>query len=210
MRHGRGVIAWGLAPGLALLLTIGLLFGQIAQTDAQEPARWEALGPEGRAVDRLFTPASGALLVGAQNALLRSDDGGVTWRTIAPPPDTDVVTVSPVDHQLLYAAGEGGVFRSEDGGDTWQRVSELGGQWTILEVSPPDPTTLYGVAITIPPAEYGPNRWHELRVSRDGGVTWSELPGLDAQEVRRLAVGIDSRYLFAATDKGVARIALVP
>jgi hypothetical protein len=67
------------------------------------------------------------------------------------------------------------VFRSEDGGDTWQRVSEPGGEWTILEVSPPDPTTLYGVAITRPPADYGTNRWVELRVSHDSGATWETV-----------------------------------
>lgn len=154
MRHGRGVIAWGLAPGLALL-TIGLLFGQIAQTDAQEPARWEALGPEGRAVDRLLTPASGALLPGAQNALLRSE----------------------------------------------------------LAYDPRRPDEVYALFSHYEPAEQA-YREHTyigatVRMSRDGGTTWwTELGAPDGPSVSELAVGVDGRYLFAATDTGVHRIAL--
>jgi hypothetical protein len=175
MRGAHGVVGWGLALALAPLMAVGLLFGVIATTEAQERVQWESLGPEGQAVDRLFTPTSGALLARGKEALLRSDDGGVTWRTIAPPPETSVATVSPTDHQLLFSAGEGGVFRSADGGDNWERVSELGGRWTILEVSPADPNILYGVAITSPPAEYGTNRWHEFRVSHDSGATWETV-----------------------------------
>ena len=53
--------------------------------EAQAPGAWEALGPAEEAVDRLFTPTSGALLARGKEALLRSDDGGVSWRTIALP-----------------------------------------------------------------------------------------------------------------------------
>ena len=132
-----------------------------ARTDAQEAARWEALGPEGQAVDRLFTPASGALLARGMEALLRSDDGGKTWRAITPPEGTGVVTVSPQDHQLLYAAGKG-VYRSDDGGDSWQMVSEgQSGEWLKLELSPADPSLLYGVALVSSPADYGTLRFPE-------------------------------------------------
>ena len=45
-----------------MLAALGLLLGQAGQTDAQEPAQWEAFGPPGQGVGRIYTPASGALL----------------------------------------------------------------------------------------------------------------------------------------------------
>ena len=167
--------------GLAALLASGLAVGSVRLTAAEEAAGWEALGPAESWIGRLFTPTSGALLatnsvpgqVVEQRTLYRSDDAGSTWRAIPYPEDTALIAVSPADHQLLYAAGKGGVYRSVDGGDGWERVSEpVDGTWLRLEVSPADPSILYGVVQTSPPAEYGTNRWHEFRVSHDGGSTW--------------------------------------
>jgi hypothetical protein len=175
-RGGRwlGVALVLLWAGLVVLVG-GLLAGPVTQTDAQEAASWEALGPPGKELTRLYTPASGALLASGQDGLFRSDDGGVSWRTIAPPADTGVVAVSPADHQLLYAAGKAGVFRSEDGGDTWQPVRTGGDEWIALEISPADPSVLYGVAILRPPVDYGSNRDLEFRVSHDAGATWEAV-----------------------------------
>jgi hypothetical protein len=175
MVRASGVIHRWLAPGVALLMAVGLVLGAVGQTEADETAGWEALGPEGLPIDRLYTPTSGALFARALQGLFRSDDGGLTWRTVPRPADTNVVTVSPMDHQRLYAAGKGGVYSSEDGGESWQRVSEQGAQWMLLEVSPADAATLYGVALLSPPAENGANLWHEFRVSHDGGATWETV-----------------------------------
>ena len=45
-------------------------------------------------------------------------------------------------------------------------------------------------------------------MSRDAGATWSELGARDLPKVSGLAVGIDGRYLYARTQKGVYRLAL--
>ncbi|MFN8637649.1 MAG: hypothetical protein U0893_27670 [Chloroflexota bacterium] len=85
------------------------------------------------------------------------------------------MTVSPTDHQLLFAAGAAGVLRSDDGGERWLPVSAPDGDWLLLEVSPVNPTVIYGVVVTSPPAEYGTNHWHEFRVSRDAGMNWETV-----------------------------------
>jgi hypothetical protein len=171
----RGVTNRWAALGVVLLVAIGLLLGPVERIAAQEPTGWEALGPKAESIGRLYTPTSGALFAGTEHELSRRDDGGLTWRTVPRPYDTSVVTVSPDDHQLLYAAGRAGVFRSEDGGDNWQRLSDQGGAWRHLEVSPADSSLLYGVVATSPPAQYGRNQWHEFRVSHDAGVTWETV-----------------------------------
>jgi hypothetical protein len=175
-------IARTLAPELAALLALILVLGGggrggFAQTPGQEAA-WRALGPAEEPVERILTPTSGALLVqttGDERRLYRSDDGGLTWRAIERPTDTTVVAISPTSHDLLYAAGSGGVFRSEDGGGDWQQVSDRGGTWIALEISPADAGILYGVAVVSPPADYGTNRDLEFRASRDAGATWETV-----------------------------------
>jgi len=64
---------------------------------------------------------------------------------------------------------------------------------------------------------YEPNadRYEELkpkgftvRMSRDAGVTWSELGARELPSAFRLAVGVDGHYLYASTRTGVYRLAL--
>jgi hypothetical protein len=178
MRIARGLLGQRIGAGPLLVLAAlvvsatMLLVGAVGQTHAQESAAWQAMGPAGKQLDRLYTPTSGALLASGPDGLIRSDDGGLTWSTIERPADTKVVTVSPTDHQLLYAAGPGGVFRSEDGGDGWQQVVVQGDEWVVLEISPVDPALLYGVAIVRTPVGIDTNRAVEFRVSRDAGATW--------------------------------------
>ena len=161
--------------GASALIALGLLLGQTGRTEAQETSRWEAVGPAEQSIGRLYTPPSGALLASTSNGLIRSDDAGETWRTIERPEGTSIISVSPTDHDLLYAAGRAGVLRTEDGGASWQRVSEQGGDWRKLEISPADPSILYGVIVTSPPSVYGTNHWHEFWVSRDAGATWENV-----------------------------------
>jgi hypothetical protein len=44
--------------------------------------------------------------------------------------------------------------------------------------------------------------------SPDGGLTWLDLGGRDLGRIRNLALGIDGRYLYAATDHGLWRLAV--
>jgi hypothetical protein len=49
-----------------------------------------------------------------------------------------------------------------------------------------------------------------VRMSGDGGATWTDLGAAGLPKVTDLAVGIDGRYLFAATGQGIYRLALTP
>jgi hypothetical protein len=143
-----------------------------ANAEEPEPPAWEALGPTDKSVSALYTPTSGALLARTEDGLYRSDDAGLTWRAIPRPDQTDVVTVSPANHDLLYAAGEGGVFRSPDGGGNWEKVSDQASGWRRIAVSPADPSVLYGDTATVSNDTSGTTIRFERQVSHDGGVTW--------------------------------------
>jgi hypothetical protein len=65
--------------------------------------------------------------------LYKSLDGGNTWKNISQNPGMPkgmigkiMISVSPVDHNLLWAMVEnenGGLFKSQDGGATWNQIN---------------------------------------------------------------------------------------
>jgi len=71
---------------------------------------------------------------GEGSSLLKSTDGGDTWTELTRKPGLPKgtvgivgITISPTDHQNLYAlveAADGGVFRSADGGATWKKTND--------------------------------------------------------------------------------------
>lgn len=148
---------------------------------------WETVDIGGQAT-RLFAPKSGALFasrasgVGSgleDRALMRSDDGGATWRHVMLAPvaasaaDPVHFAVDPISHTTVYASGPAGTFKSDDDATTWQQLpltspyrSEPVG-WDIV-VSPADTAVLYAVRPGSPQAA------PVVRRSRDGGQTWEE------------------------------------
>ncbi|HEX3530863.1 MAG TPA: exo-alpha-sialidase [Thermoanaerobaculia bacterium] len=71
---------------------------------------------------------------GEGSGLWKSTDGGDTWTELTRKPGLPKgtvgivgVTISPTDHENLYAlveAADGGVFRSADGGATWKKTND--------------------------------------------------------------------------------------
>ncbi len=98
------------------------------------------------------------------------------------------------------------VGRSDDDARTWQEVQRYAS-------TPEQEVAIAGLAYD-PGA---PDRlWlglgspaHGVQGSADGGATWNAL-GLEDRAINDLALGIDGRYLFAATDDGVWRLPLQP
>ena len=116
-----------------------------------------------------FDPSDARIaFFGHHNGVLRTDDGGKTWRPLVERPNFDalILGISGVDAQRLYLAGHDVLQVSRDGGATWQPVShnlpatDLHG----FAVSPEDPDRLYALVV-------GQGAF----LSIDGGRTWESL-----------------------------------
>jgi len=184
------------------------------------------------------------VLVGTRKGafILTADTGRKDWQVSGPHfPGWEIYHIkgSPVDHNRLYASQTSGWFgqviqRSNDGGASWEPVGNQfnyegdpgthqdfdGTQkpWKFtrvwyLEPSPSDPDTVYaGVEDAA------------LFISKDGGGTWNELPGLraakgnlwqpgagglclhtilvDPNDEKRIFVAISAAGAFRTTDAG--------
>jgi photosystem II stability/assembly factor-like uncharacterized protein len=134
------------------------------------------------------------VFAGTDFGLYRSDDGGTTWRLLDNPMKGSMVwsiAIDPRDPAVIFA-GVGtpstpGIFRSTDGGKSFTRLRvEIADECPNVGV--PRPT-----GIAIDPTD-DRNVWVGLevdgvRVSRDGGETWSTINGqIPNQDVHSVLV----------------------
>lgn len=132
---------------------------------------------------------------GAASGVLRSDDGGVTWR-----PSGLVgyivksLAVSRVAPETVYAGTKPAlVFVSRDGGATWHELSgfrRIGSRW--LWFSPAEkPFTAYVQALALSPSDSGiivaGIEAGAVARSADGGKTWSGHRGGALRDCHSLA-----------------------
>lgn len=202
MRRGSGgrrvVVA---LASLAAALVVGTL---VAATPAS------AHSPHDTIIDLAVSPTFATdhtLFTISRERLLKSTDGGATWRSLARGLDTKGAfsAVSQVRDQpdTLYVATRGsGAYRSDDGGLTWS--PRIGGieyhtDLAWLEASPSDPDLVF--------AQEG---WGgALFRTGDGGTTWTPT-GLAAASVafapdddRFVAVADSTGAVRTSTDAGV-------
>jgi photosystem II stability/assembly factor-like uncharacterized protein len=119
------------------------------------------------------SPANGKLLYATGGRLMRSIDGGLTWRQLVTPhgPLT-VVKPHPKNGKIVFAAIGSSFFISRDQGTSWEELghSVFDGSLLDLEIDPNNPNTIYG-------ARYGYSimRYRgtpAILRSTDGGRTW--------------------------------------
>ena len=128
--------------------------------------------------------------------VLRSDDGGKTWKALKTGTAEDVArVVSSRAHRLTFAAGvlwactRHGMARSADGGETWTRVRGLSG----TEVEEVFDVAWWGTALWAATRE-------GLRFSDDGGEKWRRA-GTVRCPIRRCVP--DGRQLWMGSSGGV-------
>ena len=154
-----------------------------------------------------------AYLAAYEAGVYRTDDGGLTWSHLESYP-TDYahsVLAHPMEAETVYVGSEpAAIFRSSDGGNTWE---EFGGfravpessEWGFhaptrdshvrdLRVAPNDPRCLYaGIEVG------------GMVCSHDGGASWRQLPGLDADIHCVHLSGARPRSVYVATARAPYR-----
>ena len=139
----------------------------------------------------------GALLVGWENGLRRSDDAGWTWSGSGTIRDyVGTIAIDPADPSTMYSGSDDGIDKSVDGGVHWTNVLASPVGISALAI---DPASLAVFAGT-----YGSKRHGSLLVSTDGGATWPRSDrGIPPQSVESVAVADDGTVAIP-TQQGVA------
>jgi len=162
-----------------------------------------------------------------QGALLRSTDGGQSWRelnTLGYYRDKDrprevfydvhKAVIDPRDPRKIFASGGAGLYISADGGQTWERRMAPG--WAddvypdALVLHPRQPDLMFVAA-----AEHNPATWRQsgsaggkIYRSRDAAQTWERVRGGLPEDTRHEYAALTledwggSFSLFAATTGG--------
>ena len=129
------------------------------------------------------------ILVGTVGqGVMRSSDGGETWRSIGIDQGMHygamvrTLANNPGQPHIVYAGTDKGLYRSEDAGSTWMPVDSPLSDYCVwsLAIDPAAPETMFAGTGT-------PNRATIFR-SADGGESWDQRPVEVAEECP--AVGI--------------------
>lgn len=173
------------------LLAINASDGVVKQV-----GNWEDRRPTCLAASRDFR---GRVWCGTNGSgLLRSDDGGKSWRSVGPEGrQITAVAVSPADSDLVWAGTEpSAVWRSVDGGKTWEELSGLADLPSSPEWSfPPRPHTHHVRWIACHPFE-ADVCWVAIEAGAliytpDGGASWRDrVPG-GPRDTHELAIHPD-------------------
>lgn len=186
-----------------------LFFSGIA---AAEVNRWTYIGPDSgdQAIRSMAVDPSSAttLYGGSIGSIVRTLDGGSTWRRTELPGIVSAIVIDPSSPSTVYAGVSEGVRKTNDAGMTWTPInsglSHSGGsieQVTALAIDPSSPATLYAGTFL-----------NGVFKSRNGGASWTEMnsgfprEGFFNQMPRIYALVVDPftpTTLYAGTFRGV-------
>ncbi len=144
---------------------------------------------------------SNTVFVGtARGDILRSRDGGRSWRRVAEAPTLPlshqyaiaVIAIDPSDPDNVYAGRRtGGIIKSSDGGDTWMRANTGLTNRTVsaIAIDPTDPRILFV------------STRGGVFISRESGASWRPYDrGLPAGGVAAFAIDQVGRIVYAGTN----------
>jgi photosystem II stability/assembly factor-like uncharacterized protein len=113
-----------------------------------------------------FIDPNTAIAVGKEGTILKSDDGGLTWRGIISGTQNELNDVDFISStEGLIVGTFGTILRTTDGGETWTSAINLGGS-----------TYFYGVKMLNVNDAFAVGLIGAFFKTNDGGVTWTSVP----------------------------------
>lgn len=201
-RRGRkGLGRWWIVGALAVATLVGLFLFLVSPRSSTNGALATLQTGDFHALAFDPTDARTAFF-GHHNGVLRTDDGGRTWRPLVEQPNFDAMSlgVSRADGRRLYLAGHDVFQASADGGRTWQPVPHNlpGTDIHGFAVNPEDADRLYALVMG-----------QGVLRSGDGGRTWAPLGnGLPGDVSVLASAGGSPEVLYASSGRlGVLRSA---
>ncbi|MFO1450424.1 MAG: hypothetical protein U1F61_19845 [Opitutaceae bacterium] len=154
---------------------------------------WRHFGPRilGIATVAGQPGAPGVLLIGSADGVIRSVDGGGTWRKTTGWQVADVRSLAFDRNQpsRVYAATLWGPIRSEDGGATWS-LAQAGLTELYCQTVVADRARTHRVILGTADGVF---------VSTDGAVTWNRVPSPSTTILRLAQSEANPRLLIAGT-----------
>jgi photosystem II stability/assembly factor-like uncharacterized protein len=147
-------------------------------------------------------------------ALLRTFDGGRTWRdrVRGGPYDTHMAVTHPLAPGRIYSAAGDGYFESTDAGDSWKSPEDgLKHRYLVdVAVDPADPDTVIVSATDGPGSAYSPQRAEAYLYRKTGHERWEPamngLPEAKGTTVARFATHAgEPGVIYAANNRGLFR-----
>ena len=164
-----------------LAMAIAVLCSTIAQAQTSPGVQWVQTSLTDPSF-QFYTPTSGALFVRTKVGLMRSDDGGTSWSSVALPPEPPApgrgdawpgtIGVDPTNHTTIYASSPNGVYKADDDAETWRVIlapDPAMPEFGPIAVSPADSQLVYATL-----THRGRNQIRLVR-SADGGTTWETV-----------------------------------
>ena len=189
--EGREVLSLAVAGAQVLAGTDDGIFLSVAGGPWRRlPALIGGVDLHPRVTD-IVTLSDQAFLAASPQGILRSIDGGTTWRrpSLGMWGPASALALSSRSLGLVLAATPLGFFKSTDGGDRWVLVSRgLGAaEARTIAFVPADDRVVYA---TSPRGLYR---------SRDQGATWSQVTGgIPFSDITGLALRPDGRTIYAS------------
>jgi photosystem II stability/assembly factor-like uncharacterized protein len=168
-------------------------------------------GPDKPFLDVLFFDVKHGIVIGAYNLIFVTDDGGVTWNSLAgglPNPDARHLYAICAGGGSLYIAGESGlVIRSDDHGTSFKRLATpYGGSYFTLAARG-DEVVVGGIrGNTYRPSDKG-ETWRKIELPLPVSLITSLLVD-DGSTQGRLLLANQAGQILLSTDMGRSIIAL--